>query len=127
MQTLGQKRAAYALQKIIEKIGHKEKDFKKEFKSLAAGIPSMILMNGFGQALAFIKTKNDEKYKIIFEITKEWLRQNSFVESPENDRQFLLSIADMDQKKYLTAQKEALALLEWVKRYAAMEAVEADV
>ena len=125
MHTLGQKRAAFALEKIIENIGHKDEKFKNEFKSFASGVPSMILMNGFGQALAFIKTKKDEKYKIVFNIVKEWLRKENFVVSLDDDRSFIMEISKMDQKKYLDAQKETLAILEWIKRYAAMEAVEA--
>lgn len=123
MRTLGQKRAEFALNKIIEIIGDRDINFKKEFKSYMSGVPSMILMNGFGQTLAFIKTKQEDKYRIVFEIVKEWLHIENFVDNQDNDRAFLLSISRMDQQKYLEAQQEALALLEWLKRYAAMEAV----
>jgi len=127
MQTLGQQRAEFALERITISLANKNKDFKKEFKSFSAGVPSMILMNGFGQALAFMVAKNDEKHRIVFSILKKWLIQKGFVNSASNTRDFLLNIAQMDQKEYLAAQKETLALLEWVKRYAAMEAVEAGV
>ncbi|MBF0234965.1 MAG: hypothetical protein HQK65_18305 [Desulfamplus sp.] len=33
-------------------------------------------------------------------------------------RVFLTSLSTMDQRQYLSAQKETLSLLEWVKRYA---------
>lgn len=126
MQTLGQQRAAFALEKLTQNLLNKDKDFKEEFKSFTAGVPSMILMNGFGQALAFmVAKKKEEKYYIVFSILKEWLIQKGFANSASNTRDFLLNIAQMDQREYLAAQKETLALLEWVKRYAAMEAVEA--
>ena len=43
--------------------------------------------------------------------------KNTF--ATKKDRiKFIKELSEMDQQKYLTAQKETLALLEWVKRYA---------
>ena len=47
MRTLGQERSEYALDRVMENTG------VKELKAFSAGAPSMILKNGFGQALAF--------------------------------------------------------------------------
>lgn len=115
MRTLGQKRAAFALEKILE-ISQKDK-----FKPFSAGAPSMILQNGFGQALAFWiskgKGKNESEHMTMFNIVKEWLCQNNLAKG-QNISDFIGDIAGMEQSEYLTAQKETLALLEWVKRYA---------
>jgi len=43
------------------------------------------------------------------------------VKKTENSADFIKELSGMDQIKYLTAQKETLALLEWVKRYANAE------
>ena len=129
MRTLGQKRAEYALGKVLAIPEGK----KKDFKSFSAGAPSIILQNGFGQAIAFwlskgtdkdLKVKNEDKHIVLFDMIKEWLHyekddvKNSFVEKTETRSEFIKQLSGMDQTKYFAAQKETLALLEWVKRYA---------
>ena len=118
MRTLGQKRAEYALEKVL-KIPEGKK--KEDFKSFSAGAPSTILQNGFGQALAFwiSKAKGDDKHSILFKMVKDWLIVNDFVKPQNNsDAGFIKALSEMEQSGYHAAQKEALALLEWVKRYA---------
>lgn len=111
MRTLGQERASFALEKILQ-ISQKEK-----FKPFSAGAPSMILQNGFGQALAFWISKGKSEHMTMFNIVKEWLCQNNLAKG-QDIADFIGDIAGMEQSEYLTAQKETLALLEWVKRYA---------
>lgn len=127
MRTLGQKRAEYALIKIIEKAPKNEE--RKEFNSFTAGTTTMILQNGLIQTLAFWLSKSkggNNKHKTIFDIVKEWLNydnndiKNSFLPNFKNgtDSDFLKELCKLDQKQYLAIQKEVLSLLEWVKRYA---------
>jgi CRISPR-associated protein Cmr5 len=92
----------------------------------------MILQNGFGQTLAFWLAKgtdkdghmkNNDKHVELYDFVKDWLSYhhddvgNIFVK--EKDRTKLITeLMSMTQKDYLVAQNEALALLEWVKRFA---------
>jgi CRISPR-associated protein Cmr5 len=117
MRTLGQERAEFALNKILSVI-KKEIDQKK-LKAFSSGAPNMILQNGFGQALAFwlSKSKDNNHYDVIFKIVKEWLEKKNYVNS-SNDKEFIENISKMSQQDYLKCQKESIALLEWVKRYA---------
>ena len=121
MRTLGQKRAEFALEKVLEI----PQSLKKDFKSFSAGAPSMILQNGFGQALAFWVSKGNAKHTkhiILFGMLKEWLIKNNFVQPQyESSLEFIKALSTMKQNSYIAAQKEALALLEWVKRYANAE------
>ncbi len=120
MRTLGQKRAEFAL----EKISQISKDKKDRFKPFSAGAPSMILQNGFGQALAFWVSKGKDEHIAMFTIIKEWLSykrddvQNKFMRETASTAEFLDAISKMQQSEYMSAQKETLALLEWVKRFA---------
>lgn len=123
MRTLGQKRAEFALNKVT----NISEDRKEKFKPFSAGAPSMILQNGFGQAIAFwlAKGKNkDNEHMVMFHMVKEWLSyekddvKNNFVKKTNNPKEFIEAISTMSQHKYLTAQTETLALLEWVKRFA---------
>ncbi len=122
MRTLGQKRAGFALEQVYGGLVGKNEKFLDEFKSLTAGIPSMILMNGFGQTLAFMVAKSDSKYLLVFDMMQAWLEKQSWIKKANNHRDFLVAITNMEQNHYLMTQKEALSFLEWVKRYAAMEA-----
>ena len=125
MRTMAQKRAEFALARVLF-----IKD-KKDFQSFSAGAPSMILQNGFGQTLAFwlakgtkdSKIKDNDKHVELFDMVKDWLSlktkdiNNSFTN--EKDRTKLMKeLTTMDQRQYLSAQNETLALLEWVKRFA---------
>lgn len=128
MRTLGQQRAEFALNEVLNITCD-----KKEFKNFSAGAPSMILQNGFGQSLAFwfakatdknLKVKEDDKHIVLFDMIQKWLSfksrdvNNTFVGQAESRVAFIKQLSTMDQTQYLTAQTETLALLEWVKRYA---------
>lgn len=113
MRTLGQKRAEFALDSVIRISPNN----KKNFKPFSAGAPAMILQNGFGQAIAFWISKGKEEHMTMFNIVKDWLCQNNMAEG-QNHTEFIKNLSTMPQERYLSAQKETLALLEWVKRYA---------
>lgn len=123
MRTLGQKRAEFAL----EKVSKMAPEAKAKFKPFSAGAPSMILQNGFGQALAFWISKGRNEHMDMFNIVRDWLSyenkdvRNNFVRRTESHQEFLQAISKMTQSEYLTAQKETLALLEWIKRFANAE------
>ena len=124
MRTLGQKRAEFALNKVLEITRNLDEKGKKEFKSFSAGAPSMILQNGYGQTLAFWLSKKTAKHLNLFDIIMNWLSYdngkdvtNTFAKKKDR-KEFINELAGMEQTKYLTAQKESFALLEWVKRFA---------
>lgn len=121
IRTLGQQRAEFAL----ERVSHLKSN-RKDFKSFSSSAPAMILKNGFGQSLAFFMAKGtdkdlnikpNDKHIELFDIIKSWLIKQKIVDE-QNHKDFVKSLAQMSQKKYLEAQLETLALLEWVKRYA---------
>jgi CRISPR-associated protein Cmr5 len=118
MRTLGQERSQFAIDKVIKN----QSKINKDVKSFTAGAPTVILQNGFGQAMAFWLSKKTDsesgyKYKFVLESIKEWLIEKKFIDSNEDCKYFILKLSTIDQKKYLSAQKEALLLLEWIKRY----------
>ncbi len=132
MRTLGQKRARYALEEVLRL----PEEVTKDFKSFSASAPSMILQNGFGQSMAFwlakgtdkdLKPKENDKHILLFDIIKKWLSlnegdvQNDFMKPTETRSEFIKQLSDLDQGAYLDAQRETLALLEWVKRFASAE------
>ena len=119
-QNIGQNRAAFCLDQLAD-INDK---IREDFKPFSAGLPSFILQNGFGQALAFLvakgKAKYDDKHLTAFRIICDWLVERNIIKS-EQPKDILLQIARLEQTQYLQAQQETLAMLEWLKRYANAE------
>jgi len=113
MRTLGQIRSEFALKIVLE--------YKhiKTLKPFSAGAPSMILQNGFGQALAFWAAKGKEEHVVLLTMVREWFNQNGndFFKSTKIE-EFLDKISKSSQHDYFEAQQEAMQLLEWIKRYA---------
>jgi CRISPR-associated protein Cmr5 len=122
--TLAQQRAAFSLERL-EKLPCKREDFK----SFSAGLPSMILQNGFGQALAFlaakgskeqsgqIRFKTEDKHYAALKIILAWLVKRKILTAGDEKAQ-IMQVSNMEQMTYLRAQRETLAMLEWLKRYA---------
>lgn len=111
-RTLGQQRAAYCLEQLRTLSCKRD-----EFKPLSAGLPSMILQNGFGQTLAFLQAKGQDKHIAAFQIIAGWLVERNLLEA-DIPVGILTKISKMPQTQYLQAQRETLSMLEWLKRYA---------
>jgi CRISPR-associated protein Cmr5 len=128
MTTLAQQRAAYALKKL-QGLGLSASDLESLGKLLAR-LPATVLLNGFAQTLAYLLAKGAEKegeaktkrknkdYQDAFTLIVGWLRERRLI-TRENEGDILHELARMEQPVYLQAQEEALAVLEWAKRFAA--------
>jgi CRISPR-associated protein Cmr5 len=116
MPTKEQQRSAFALLRINDfgAQGVPEKD-----ANFIVGTPNMILTNGISQTMAFLLSKGEERSTRVFCILKDWLSQEiKALPNSANNHQFLSQFAKLEQNDYLRAQQEALALLQWLKRYA---------
>lgn len=121
-QTLGQKRAAHALE-AIKKL---ELDNNYgNFGSYVQRLPATIVMNGLGQAMAGelaaarlakgAKMSTDEKaHKILFDCVESWLYDNEVYTGEKN---LMKAIVKSGQEDYVRAQAEALAYLDWLKKF----------
>lgn len=121
MQTPQQQRACYALERVQKAI--QSRVDSKEYSSYASGLPAMIRMNGLGQAAAFYRAKGSGKdskaiaYLSLYRLLSDWLCKEPlapFQKHPD----LLEGITRSDMHSYLLAQAEALALLDWVKKFA---------
>lgn len=122
MQTIQQKRAKFALEKVIAATSRPNVN-KKEFNSYAAGLPAMIHMNGLGQAAAFYKSKGGE-HGALYDLLSEWLttKGQPYGEKPHDD--LLKGITQENMHRYRLAQAEAQALMDWVKKFSSAYMVE---
>lgn len=118
MQTKEQKRSQFALE-MVNKYSPKCQEDKKEWANFIVGAPTMILTNGIAQTLAFLlSNRGKEKQYNVFCIVRDWLGREVAELKAESEMQFLQKFAQLEQNDYLTAQREALAMLQWLKRYA---------
>ncbi|HLI12409.1 MAG TPA: type III-B CRISPR module-associated protein Cmr5 [Alphaproteobacteria bacterium] len=122
-QTLEQRRAKHALEKIKSVNQDKADDYVRHVKAL----PAAILMNGLGQALAteLASGKNDsDPHRLLAKHVSEWLLSKEAhtkypSEGPRADAASLLDqIVAGDQDAYLWAQTEAIAYVTWLKKFA---------
>ncbi len=116
MITKEQKRAAYALENIQILFNN----LNKETANFLVGLPTMILVNGLGQSMAFLLSKKDKdmKYENGFIVIKNWLIKEDNNFNTQDEKDFLKKFTDLEPIKYINLQKEVLAMLLWLKRYA---------
>lgn len=122
LKTLEQKRAAEAW-KFIETANKKEGKFKKEYRSTVLKLPSLILTNGLGQTLAFLKSKGkgnesnaEEK---VYQDLQEWLKKSEVINwGSAAQNELIERIMAINSDKYRLVTTEALAFLNWLKRFA---------
>jgi len=121
MQTLSQKRAAKALELLLD-IGNRTKNDekqRKDFQQMSKSIPPMILQNGLGQTIAFLKAKGEDKHNRMYDVLNLWLKSLGLIQAD-----ILRELNEMSSNNYLIIQTESLRFLEWVKRYANAEIFE---
>ena len=116
MQTMQQQRAKFALTAVEQAaktlVGEQS---KKEYQSYASALPFMIHANGLGQAAAFYRSKGDT-HQELYNLLSDWLISKG--QPLHGHKDLLVGITISDMHTYLAAQAEAMAFLEWVKRFA---------
>lgn len=120
--TIGQRRAASAMDRV-EKLSGRPKTFLKLYRSYVDRLGPAIVMNGLGQALATTRAaagpnpSNDRQrahHELYLSVQKWLCRDDHGVYPKASD--LLRAITENDESKYLHAQAESLAWLEWHKK-----------
>jgi CRISPR-associated protein Cmr5 len=123
-KTLEQQRAEQAWE-CVDEVTSKSQDFKKKYGSLARKVPTLILTNGLGQTLAFLKAKgkNDpaDEHTVLFRHLSRWVLSQVAPSSPATNGDLLQWVLQNDSASYRRATVEALAFLTWLKRFAEAE------
>lgn len=119
--SLEQRRAAKAL-KVVQDI--EKADYDGKFRSYVERLPASIVINGLGQALASELAavgrgedgKSDSKaHKRLFDEIELWLLKERKIYSEKPD--LMSAIVSGSQEQYILAHSEALAYLEWLKKF----------
>lgn len=84
----------------------KDKRFKQTEANFLKGLPSMIMQNGLGQTMAFLKTKKEHGY-IVEALSKLF-----------DESDLMVTIMNSGIEKYLIMQREAIDYAGWLKKFA---------
>ena len=106
---------------ILNKCKSLHTDLLKNFRSYARKIPQMILSNGLGQTLAFVKAKakDGNAYELIYSQLTDYLRSDSTARiQMRGDGELIEWVITLDSEKYRFITEEILAFLSWLKRFA---------
>lgn len=121
-RSLEQERAAHALSAVNS---IKNESYAGKFRSYVERLPAAIVMNGLGQAMAGelaaagrAEEKNAEKgaHEKLYELVAGWIRTRG-IYSYRSEEDLMKAIVNGDQEQYVLAQAEALAYLEWLKKF----------
>lgn len=128
-QTLDQKRALYASNKIRDIIeeSSSDKDFLGKYKTRAKNLSS-IIREDLLQGLAFYLSKqhsSDRSFRVVLEQITEWFRllaKEGYIKvEPEkltDPHSFIEYLTTLSAYEYLTLTNEALQIGQWFKRFA---------
>lgn len=113
-KTRDQERAAdaWAAVRRHANLGH-----AKEFKALVRGFPALILTNGLGHALTFLRAKNKPHHKALYDALNLWIGDHMGAQRTD----LLEWLMEHSSDHYRRATTEALAYLVWLKRFAEAE------
>lgn len=120
MQTLEQKRAAFAWQKV-QAVKNMEGKTPAKVAMYLRRLPAMIMVNGLGQSLAFLladaENHRDRPSYVTFDLLAEWLVDERKL-FPQPRQHLFSQLVQGDRAQYQQAQEETWALLNWLKKLA---------
>lgn len=113
-------RAEFAYKCVKEAIEQLKR--KKEYRSYTRKVPQMILSNGLGQTLAFVKAKSEEgnAYDLIYKQLTEYMKSESTsrIKMPHDKTDLVEWVISCNSSDYRYIAQETLAFLNWLKRFA---------
>jgi len=114
-------RAEFAYKCVEDVIKKSDQKKKKEYQSHVKRIPQMILSNGLGQTLAFIKAKSKKgnSYDLIYKQLTDYMKSDctSRISTPDNESDLIEWVISCDSIDYRYITQEVIAFLGWLRRF----------
>ena len=109
---LDQQRARYAWENV---------QASSDYVNLAKAAPALIMSNGLMQTLAFYKAKDKDHHRALCEQICGWLHHRYPGKIDSADFAAVMSglYGDSEPRFYREASEEVLALLRWIRQFAA--------
>jgi len=114
IRDIEKERAIFAYKKVDEAVANQGIK-QSEYKSYCKKIPSLIQTNGLSATFAFIFSKNNTTYTLIYDQVDEWLKLRYNINSNE---ELIERLIKLDSTKYKKVTIEVLALFSWLRRFA---------
>lgn len=109
-------RAAFAFE-AVKKVKEDKRIGKFEnYRSYVKKMPSLIQVNGLGQALAFCYQKEKE-YEAIYQALHEWFQEKYPHAFQGDKKEFVQVVINLPSAEYRLWTMEALALLNWMRKF----------
>jgi len=115
MATLEQQRAAYAWERV--------QGCDSDYTNLAKAAPALIMNNGLMQSLAYYQSKAKNHHLALSRHLCDWLQRRGLVADADFD-QVMQSLYGAESAAFRHATEESLALLKWIRQFAAAVADE---
>jgi len=102
----------------------KQIDGKKqeEYHAYSRKIPTMIITNGLGQTLAFVKAraKTGNAYELLYNQMSDYLKSESTtrIKMPSDRGELVEWVVSCNSSKYRFITQELLAFLNWLRKFA---------
>lgn len=121
-QTVQQSRAKFAWKQVASL----SKQDSEKYLTMARSAPSMVITNGLGPTLAFFLSKKGAE-RILYDHLEEWLCDACDGNRPvlpssdpeqQGSQRLIKRLVNGSSDHYRRATTEALALLDWLKRFA---------
>lgn len=108
--SLEQQRAKFAWERV--------QGCSKDYTNLAKAAPALIMNNGLMQALAFYQSKGKDHHLALNRHLCEWLRERHIVQQV-GFAELMNALYGADATTFRRATEETLALLKWIRQFAA--------
>lgn len=111
MATLEQKRAKYAWERV-------QSCTRRDYTNLAKSAPALIMNSGLMQTLAFYKSKDKDHHRALIQHVCGWLETQGIVRKSDFAA-VMQELHSANPAGYRRATEEALAILKWIRQFAA--------
>ncbi|GAB4483282.1 MAG: hypothetical protein Kow0088_26420 [Anaerolineales bacterium] len=123
LRSLEQERARFAWERIIA-AKKRNNDFAQKYGQLARSAAADVQTNGLAQTLAFWKAKGkgkqDDEHQVIYQDVSEWVLNRIGVSKVKELLPWIMH-ERTTTNQYRQATAEAMAFLQWLKRFAEAE------
>jgi len=97
------------------------RSFKKEYRSIVMKLPTLIITNGLGQTLAFLKSKSkgdkNKPEEKVYQDIDGWLSKSKNIHWNAKG-ELIERVIALPNDKFRQVTVETLAFLSWMKRFA---------
>lgn len=117
---LAQRRAKHALDRVTAAAA--DQAHAAEYERWCKRLPAMVLGNGLGQALAFLRADAGGDRQAaslrLYRDVSDWLVDERRLYAPPPGQDLLAALCAGDRWQYLRAQRETVEWLSWATRFA---------